>query len=96
MDAWDPHHPILRDLSSNHTVIIFGNCGVGNTTADTRPFSIRQFVVDIVGWYTFSLVFYIQFLFLVLFTHFLTSDMNRDPTIVTYRFTIEICYAINN
>jgi hypothetical protein len=63
MDAWDPHHPILRDLSSNHTVIIFGNCGVGNTTADTRPFSIRQFVVDIVGWYAFSLVFYISFCF---------------------------------
>src|SRR5919205_1472211 len=30
MEAWD--HTILRDLSSNHTVIIFNYYGVGNTT----------------------------------------------------------------
>src|SRR5438445_10944448 len=34
MDAWDP--TVLRDLSSNHTVIIFDNRGVGNTTASTK------------------------------------------------------------
>ena len=47
MDAWD--HTILRDLSSNHTVIIFDNRGVGNTTAGTRPFSIIQFANDTIG-----------------------------------------------
>ena len=31
---------ILRNLSSNHTVIIFDNRGVGNTTAGTKPFSM--------------------------------------------------------
>ena len=41
MDAWDP--TMLRDLASNHTVIIFDNRGVGNTTADDEPFSIAQF-----------------------------------------------------
>jgi pimeloyl-ACP methyl ester carboxylesterase len=45
MDAWDP--TILRDLSSKHTVIIFDNRGVGNTTAGTKPFSIIQFANDI-------------------------------------------------
>jgi pimeloyl-ACP methyl ester carboxylesterase len=44
MDAWDP--TILRDLSSNHTVIIFDNRGVGNTTAGDKPFSIVQFSDD--------------------------------------------------
>jgi pimeloyl-ACP methyl ester carboxylesterase len=47
MDAWNP--TILRDLSSNHTVIIFDNRGVGNTTAGTNPFSIHQFANDTVG-----------------------------------------------
>jgi pimeloyl-ACP methyl ester carboxylesterase len=47
MDQWDP--TILRDLSSNHTVIIFNNRGVGNTTAGTQPFSIIQFANDTVG-----------------------------------------------
>ena len=47
MDAWD--HSILRDLSSNHTVIIFDNRGVGNTTAGTKPFSILQFAKDTAG-----------------------------------------------
>ena len=36
-------------LSSNHTVIIFDNRGVGNTTSGTRPFSIQQFANDTVG-----------------------------------------------
>src|SRR5215469_3557627 len=36
MDQWQPS--ILRDLSKNHTVIIFDNRGVGNTTIGTKPF----------------------------------------------------------
>ena len=47
MDAWSP--TVLRDLSSNHTVIIFDNRGVGNTTAGTKPFSIIQFANDTAG-----------------------------------------------
>jgi pimeloyl-ACP methyl ester carboxylesterase len=47
MDAWEPS--ILRDLSSNHTVIIFDNRGVGNTTAGDKPFSIVQFANDTAG-----------------------------------------------
>jgi pimeloyl-ACP methyl ester carboxylesterase len=47
MDAWDP--TLLRDLSSTHTVIIFDNRGVGNTTAGIRPFSIIQFANDTAG-----------------------------------------------
>jgi pimeloyl-ACP methyl ester carboxylesterase len=47
MDTWNP--TILRDLSSNHTVIIFDNRGVGNTTAGTKPFSIIQFANDTAG-----------------------------------------------
>jgi pimeloyl-ACP methyl ester carboxylesterase len=47
MDAWD--HPILRHLSSNHTVIIFDNRGIGNTTAGTKPFSIIQVAKDTAG-----------------------------------------------
>jgi alpha/beta hydrolase fold len=47
MDTWNP--TILRDLSSNHTVIIFDNRGVGNTTVGTKPFSIIQFANDTAG-----------------------------------------------
>ena len=47
MDAWEPS--ILIDLSRNHTVIIFDNRGVGNTTIGTKPFSIQQFANDTVG-----------------------------------------------
>ena len=47
MDAWEPS--ILKELSSNHTVIIFDNRGVGNTTIGTKPFSIQQFANDTVG-----------------------------------------------
>ena len=47
MDAWQPS--MLRDLSRNHTVIIFDNRGVGNTTAGTKSFSIQQFANDTVG-----------------------------------------------
>jgi pimeloyl-ACP methyl ester carboxylesterase len=47
MDYWDP--TIIKDLSSNHTVIIFDNRGVGNSTVGTKPFSIIQFANDTAG-----------------------------------------------
>ena len=47
MDHWSSS--VLQDLSSNHTVIIFDNRGVGNTTFGTKPFSIQQFTNDTVG-----------------------------------------------
>jgi pimeloyl-ACP methyl ester carboxylesterase len=47
MDVWPSS--MLQELSSNHTVIIFDNRGVGNTTSGTRPFSIKQFANDTVG-----------------------------------------------
>ena len=47
MDTWDP--TILGKLSSNHTVIIFDNRGVGNTTTGTKPFSMIQFANDTAG-----------------------------------------------
>ncbi|MGA7009427.1 MAG: alpha/beta hydrolase [Nitrososphaeraceae archaeon] len=47
MDVWPTH--FLKELALNHTVIIFDNRGVGNTTAGTRPFSIDQFANDTIG-----------------------------------------------
>src|SRR5215467_3018569 len=47
MDSWEPS--ILRNLSTNHTVIVFDNRGVGNTTTGTKPFSIQQFANDTTG-----------------------------------------------
>jgi pimeloyl-ACP methyl ester carboxylesterase len=47
MDQWQPF--LLGDLSRNHTVIIFDNRGVGNTTIGTKSFSIQQFANDTVG-----------------------------------------------
>ena len=47
MDVWPTH--FLKELATNHTVIIFDNRGVGNTTAGTKSFSIGQFVNDTVG-----------------------------------------------
>jgi len=47
MDTWDP--TLLRNLSTNHTVIIFDHRGVGNTTAGTKPFSMIQFANDTAG-----------------------------------------------
>jgi len=46
MDALEPS--FLKDVSSNHTAIIFDNHGVGNTTSDTKRFSIQQFADDTV------------------------------------------------
>jgi hypothetical protein len=41
MDMWDPN--MLNRLSSNHTIIIFDNRGVGETTAgnNTKKFPIQ-------------------------------------------------------
>ena len=39
----------LKELSSNHTVIVFDNRGVGNTTTGNKPFSIHQFANDAAG-----------------------------------------------
>ncbi len=39
----------LRNISSNHTVIVFDNRGIGNTTTGTKPFSIQQFANDTAG-----------------------------------------------
>ena len=48
MNAWEPS--TLRVLSSNHTVIIFDNRGVGNTiTTGTKPFSVQQLANDTAG-----------------------------------------------
>ena len=49
MDMWDPN--MLSRLSSNHTVAIFDNRGIGQTTAgnDTKQFSIPQFANDTAG-----------------------------------------------
>ncbi len=47
MDSWEPS--ILKELASNHTVIIFNNRGVGNTTIGTKQSSIQQFANDTVG-----------------------------------------------
>jgi pimeloyl-ACP methyl ester carboxylesterase len=47
MNTWQPS--ILRDLSSNHTVIVFDNRGVGNTTTGSKPFSIQQLANDTAG-----------------------------------------------
>jgi len=47
MNAWEPS--TLRNLSSNHTVIVFDNRGVGNTTTGTKPFSMQQRANDTAG-----------------------------------------------
>ena len=44
MNGWEPS--TLKVLSSNHTVIVFDNRGVGNTTTGSKPFSIQQFAND--------------------------------------------------
>src|SRR5215212_10717323 len=47
MNAWEPS--TLGRLSSNNTVIVFDNRGVGNTTTRSRPFSVQQFANDTAG-----------------------------------------------
>jgi hypothetical protein len=47
MDGWDPI--VLDKLSSNHTIIIFDNRGIGDTTAGIKNPSIQQFANDTAG-----------------------------------------------
>ena len=48
MDMWDPI--VLNKLSSNHTIIIFDNRGIGKTTAGSNKNpSIQQFANDTAG-----------------------------------------------
>jgi pimeloyl-ACP methyl ester carboxylesterase len=47
MDMWSPS--LIRELSSNRTVVIFDNRGVGESTVGIREFSISQFANDTVG-----------------------------------------------
>jgi pimeloyl-ACP methyl ester carboxylesterase len=47
MNTWDTR--IITKLSQNHTVIIFDNRGVGNTSSGIKNFSIPQFAQDTVG-----------------------------------------------
>lgn len=47
MNTWDPS--LLNTLSANHVVIVFDNCGVGNTSTGIKSFSIQQFANDTTG-----------------------------------------------
>src|ERR671915_1581102 len=47
IDVWPSS--MLQELSSNHTVIIFDNRGVVNTTLGTKPISVKQITNDKVG-----------------------------------------------
>ena len=47
MYGWDP--TFLKGLSANHTVIVFDNRGIGNTTIGTKNFTIDQFAADSTG-----------------------------------------------
>ena len=46
-DDWDP--TFLTGLSTNHTVIIFDNRGVSDSTLGTKDYTIKQLAEDIVG-----------------------------------------------
>ena len=47
-DAWEP--TLLLELAAtNHTVIVFDNRGIGETTVGTKQFSIEQFANDTAG-----------------------------------------------
>ena len=47
MDAWDPS--FLEGLSSNHTVIVFNQRGIANTTIGPKPYIIEQLANDTAG-----------------------------------------------
>ena len=47
-DAWEP--TLLSQLAeTNHTVIVFDNRGIGETTVGIKQFSIEQFANDTAG-----------------------------------------------
>ena len=47
MDAWDPS--FLTGISSNHTVIVFDQRGIGNTTVGSKPYTYPQLANDTAG-----------------------------------------------
>ena len=47
MDFWDP--TLLKKLATNHTIIVFDNRGIGDTTSGDKVFSIKQFADDTAG-----------------------------------------------
>jgi pimeloyl-ACP methyl ester carboxylesterase len=47
MDAWDPS--FLKGISSNHTVIVFDQRGIGNTTAGSKPYTMQLLANDTAG-----------------------------------------------
>jgi pimeloyl-ACP methyl ester carboxylesterase len=47
MDAWDPS--FLTGISSNHTVIVFDQRGIANTTAGSKPYTYQQLANDTAG-----------------------------------------------
>jgi pimeloyl-ACP methyl ester carboxylesterase len=47
MDAWDP--AFLTPISSNHTVIVFDQRGIGNTTVGSKPYTYQQLANDSAG-----------------------------------------------
>ena len=47
MDAWDPS--FLTPISSNHTVIVFDQRGIGNTTVGSKPYTYQQLANDSAG-----------------------------------------------
>jgi pimeloyl-ACP methyl ester carboxylesterase len=46
-NAWDP--TFLKGLSTNHTVIVFDNRGIDNTSVGSKNFSIEKFAADSAG-----------------------------------------------
>ena len=47
MDAWDPS--LLKVLSSNHTVIVFDQRGIANTTVGSKPYTPQTLANDTAG-----------------------------------------------
>jgi pimeloyl-ACP methyl ester carboxylesterase len=47
MDAWDPS--FLTGISSNHTVIVFDQRGIANSTAGLKPYTYQQLANDTAG-----------------------------------------------
>ena len=47
MDAWDPS--FLTGLSSNHTVIVFDQRGIANSTVGSNPYTYQQLADDTAG-----------------------------------------------
>jgi hypothetical protein len=47
MDAWDPS--LLKVLSPNHTVIVFDQRGIANTTVGSKPYTPQTLANDTAG-----------------------------------------------